>query len=138
MCLSFNIDFISFFTKIDSISNSATSNSIPARPGVIRLEFEKNVFQIFALDLCRGFCLCCCLRTGFCLSNIFRKLKPRLDSCDVDICVLASTAVARSPLSLPGDHPSPSPRLHIFNETISSGLSLRVEVKSLALNKNLC
>ena len=120
MFLSFNIDFNSFFTKIDSISNSATSNSIPALPGVVRLEFgKKNVFQIFALDLCRGSCLCCCLCTGFCLSNIFRKLKPRLDSCDVDICVLASTAVARSPLSLPGDHPSPSPSpsLRIFHET---------------------
>ena len=36
-------------SKIDSISNYDTSNSTPALPGVVRLEFEKKCFPNFCL-----------------------------------------------------------------------------------------
>ena len=96
MFLSFNIDFNSFFTKIDSISNYATSNSIPALPGVVRLEFDKKMFSKFLPWI---FVVGLVFAVAFVLVFVFLLY---LESWNRDWILVTLTSVFWPPLRLPG------------------------------------
>ena len=96
MCLSFNIDFNSFFTKIDSISNYATTNSIWALHGVVRLEFEKKMFSKFLPWI---FVVGLVFAVAFVLVFVFLTY---LESWNRDWILVTLTSVFWPPLRLPG------------------------------------